>query len=369
MKWLATDLETPSVLIHYDTLKKNIENMAGFAKQYGIALRPHIKTHKMVELAKWQIREGAVGITTAKLGEAEVMAQQGINQILIAYPILGEGKLQRLKKLKEIAQVTTVIDGVEQAEILSGFAGEHQNQFDVMLEIDTGLKRCGVLPGEPAFQLYQRLQSLPGIHIQGIMTHAGHAYGAASPNEALMIGRQEGQAMVETAELFRKRGISLTEVSVGATPTVKTSGTTPGVTEIRPGNYVFNDMTQVRLGVASIEDCALRVAARIVGRPALDRFIIDAGAKSLALDQGAHGTGGVSGYGFVVGHPGLTITRLSEEHGMVHIAESTSLEVGDIIEIIPNHSCPVANLTDEVYIVKDGQIIDTWKVAARGKTS
>lgn len=369
MKWLKIDLDTPAVLIDYEKLKKNIESMSSFARQYGIALRPHIKTHKMIELAQWQMQEGAVGITAAKLGEAEVMAGQGIHDILIAYPILGESKLQRLRKLKVMAQVTTVVDGVEQAEALSRFAGEHDTQFDVLLEIDTGLKRCGVLPGEPALQLYQRIHSLPGVRLKGMMTHAGHAYGAGTPNEVLAIARQEGQSMVETAELLRQHGITVNEVSVGATPTVRVSGTISGVTEIRPGNYVFNDMTQVRLGVATHQDCALRVAARIVARPAWDRFIIDAGAKSLALDQGAHGTAGVSGYGYVVDHPELTITRLSEEHGIVQIAGSTSLVVGDIIEITPNHSCPVVNLTDEVYLVKDGQIVDTWKVAARGKTS
>lgn len=369
MKWIANDLDTPAVLIDYETLKKNIENMSSFAKQYGLALRPHIKTHKMIELAQWQIREGAVGITTAKIGEAEVMARQGINNILIAYPILGDGKLQRLKKLKEIAQVSTVVDGIEQAEALSRFAGEHHIPFDVFLEVDTGLKRCGVPPGEPVLQLYQKIVSLPGIRILGIMTHAGHAYGAATPNEVQAIARQEGLSMVETAKLFREHGIPLSEVSVGATPTVRISGTIPGVTEIRPGNYVFNDMTQVRLGVASHQDCALRIAARIVGHPAADRFIIDAGAKSLALDQGAHGTAGVSGYGYVVGHPELTITRLSEEHGMVQIAGASSLAVGDVIEIIPNHSCPVVNLTDEVHLVRDGGIAETWKIAARGKTS
>ncbi len=369
MKWLAIDLDTPAVLIDYETLSKNIDNMSLFSKQYEVALRPHIKTHKMIEIAQWQIRKGAVGITAAKLGEAEIMAQKGINNILIAYPIVGEGKLQRLKKLKETAQISTVVDGLEQAEALSRFGKEHDLQFDVLLEIDTGLKRCGVPPGEAALQLYKRVTTLPRVHIKGIMTHAGHAYGASSPTEVIEIAQQEGYSMVETAVLFQEHGISLQEVSVGATPTVRISGTIPGVSEIRPGNYVFNDMTQVRLGVASHMDCALRVAARIVGHPAADRFIIDAGAKSLALDQGAHGTAGVSGYGYIVGHPELTITRLSEEHGIVQIAEWSSLKVGDIIEIIPNHSCPVVNLTDEVYLIKDSIIAETWKVDARGRTS
>ena len=314
-----------------------------------------------------QMELGAIGITTAKLGEAEVMAQSGVTDILIAYPIVGGLKLERLKRLMSVAQITTVVDGMEQAAQLSHFAIRNRLTCEILIEIDTGLNRCGVLPGIPVMDLYREIKSLPGIVIKGIMTHAGHAYGASGLEQVQEIAKQEGQIMIETAKLLKKEGFSVDQISVGATPTVRISGRVNGVTEIRPGNYVFNDMTQVRLGVAAVEDCSLRVASRIVGKPAVDRLIIDAGAKSLALDQGAHGTKGLRGFGYIVGHPELTITRLSEEHGIVEIKGQCSLSVGDLIEIIPNHSCPVANLTDSVAVVEDGKVVDQWRVDARGK--
>ncbi|RXT04155.1 alanine racemase [Ammoniphilus sp. CFH 90114] len=367
--WVHHPIDTPAVLVHQEILQKNIHDMAVFAKTYHLALRPHIKTHKIPEIARMQLAAGAVGVTTAKLGEAEVMAAHGITDILIAYPIIGKEKLKRLEELRKIAKVMTVVDGREQALELSQYANERNLQFEVLMEMDSGLRRCGVLPGQDALALYRELAELPGIRLQGIMTHAGHAYGATGIDQVREIALQEGTIMVETAQLLREADLAAPEVSVGSTPTVRISGQVEGVTEIRPGNYVFNDLTQIRLGVATQDQCALRVATRIVSKPAEDRFIIDAGAKTFALDQGAHGTTGVSGYGRVVGHPECTIARLSEEHGIVIVQGATKLQVGDIIEIIPNHSCPVANLTNEVHVVSRGVVSAVWKVAARGKTS
>ncbi|HJV45340.1 MAG TPA: alanine racemase [Bacillota bacterium] len=366
--WLLEDIDTPAVLIDYDLLQNNIQKMASFAKKYNLRLRPHIKTHKIKEIAELQMNAGAVGITTAKLGEAEVMAELGFRDILIAYPIVGTTKLKRLHRLMKMANITTVIDGIEQAEGLNEYAKENHIEFPVLIEVDTGLRRCGVKPGTEVVELYRKTLSMPYIRVIGIMTHAGHAYGASTHEQVIEIAKQEGMEMVSTANLLQQSGYSVEEISVGSTPTVEISGTIHGVTEIRPGNYVFNDMTQVRLGVAASEDCSLRVVARIVGHPAPERFIIDAGAKTLALDQGAHGTQGVKGYGTVVGHPELTISRLSEEHGIVDISGISSLRVGDKIEIIPNHSCPVVNLTDEVVVIQKGKIRERWRVAARGRT-
>ncbi|MEW9668835.1 alanine racemase [Ammoniphilus sp. 3BR4] len=367
--WLHADIETPAVLVHESILKQNIASMAAFSKANGVDLRPHIKTHKLIPIARMQLEAGAIGITTAKLGEAEVMAEHGITDILIAYPMVGKGKLERLEKLMNRAKAVTVLDGLEQAQALSQFAVDRGIRFRVLLEIDTGLKRCGVQPFQEALGVYRELAKIPGICLNGILTHAGHAYGASGAEQVRKIAQEEGSTMVETAALLRKNGFEVSAVSVGATPTVRISGQVQGVTEIRPGNYVFNDLTQVRLGAATEEQCALRVAARVVSQPTSDRLIIDAGAKTLALDQGAHGTSGVSGFGRVIGHPEITIARLSEEHGILQVHGATSLRVGDIIEIIPNHSCPVVNLTDQVFVVSEGKIVDVWKVDARGKSS
>jgi D-serine deaminase-like pyridoxal phosphate-dependent protein len=366
--WLTHEIDTPAVMINARILKRNLNGMNTFAKNAAIHLRPHIKTHKITGLAHLQIQLGAIGITTAKLAEAEVMAQSGITDILIAYPIVGELKLERLKRLMSLSKITTVVDGVEQASQLSRFAMKNGLTCEILIEVDSGLNRCGVLPGIPVVDLFRNIASMPGLAIKGIMTHAGHAYGASGFEQVREIATQEGKVMVDTAELLQKEGFSVDQISVGATPTVRISGQVFGVTEIRPGNYVFNDMTQVRLGVADVEDCSLRVASRVVGKPTANRLIIDAGAKSLALDQGAHGTKGLGGFGYIVGHPELTITRLSEEHGMVEIKGHCSLAIGDLIEIIPNHSCPVVNLTDSVLVVEDGNVVDHWLVDARGKS-
>ncbi|WP_018130730.1 alanine racemase [Effusibacillus pohliae] len=366
--WKFGEIDTPAVLVDYEKLLANLDDMAGFARAHGVKLRPHAKTHKTAEIARLQIERGAVGITVAKIGEAEALADHGCADILIAYPLIGTPKLERLAALAERIRVAAVIDSLDGAIALSDFFAARNRQIDVYVKIDSGLRRCGRQPGEDAAELARQAARFAGIRLVGLLTHAGHAYGAPTPEILQKIGREEALSLLYTAELLRPEdGVNAREISVGSTPTVKISGTVPGVTEIRPGNYVFYDMTQVRLGVVPIERCALRVVAQVVSRPEADRIVIDAGAKTLALDRGAHGLEGVAGYGYVVGYPQAVIERLSEEHGIVRVVPDDPLRVGDYLEIIPNHACPVVNLADELIVVDRRGIRDRWKVVARGK--
>jgi D-serine deaminase-like pyridoxal phosphate-dependent protein len=352
-------METPYVLIDMGILHNNINAMAAFAASNGIKLRPHIKAHKLPEIAWMQIKAGARGITVAKLSEAEVMFAAGIKDILVAYPLIGESKLERAAELlRRGCKLSLLVDSQLGAQQISDLAAP--GGTGVLVKVDSGLGRCGLAPGPGLEEFVHWLCRLPHLNFRGLLTHAGHAYGCSSAAEVAQVGTKEGELMVEAAESLRRQGVNVAEVSIGSTPTVGWGGRVPGVTEIRPGNYVFNDATQVALGVVGRGRCSLRVIATVVSRPAADRAIIDAGAKVLALDQGAHGSGTVTGYGLME-NASWRLTRLSEEHGIV---EGTNLPaIGDIVQVIPNHACPVINLAEKVR-TSNGQ---EWKVAARGR--
>lgn len=361
------NLSTPSVVIDWDKCLLNILDMAGFARERGLKLRPHIKAHKLPALALEQIKHGAIGVTASKLSEAEVMIEAGISDILLAYPVVGRDKLEYFLKLACRCRFSTIVDNYEAACMLSEAACAKGMKIDVYIKVDTGLHRLGVKPGQPVVDLARQIIKLKGIRLRGLLTHAGHVYAARSRAEVERIGNDEGRLLVESQFLLKQSGITVEEVSVGSTPTVKIAGLVKGVTEIRPGNYVFYDAIQVGLGVVTPERCALRVIASVIGRPAPDRVVIDAGSKVLALDKGAHGTSIVNGFGMIVGHPDAVIERLSEEHGIVKWSADKPLNLGDRLEIIPNHACTAINLTDEVYLVTKDQPPKAVAVAARGK--
>lgn len=362
------ELDTPALVVDEDRLDDNIRRMAEFARQHGVALRPHVKAHKTPEIAHRQIRAGAIGITVAKLGEAEVMADAGIDDILVAYPIVGPAKVDRLLALARKVKVSTIVDSLEGATPLSEAFAASGMALDVLIKVDTGLGRCGLPPGEPVVSFAREVSRLPGLRFRGICTHAGHAYGARNDDERRRIGREEGQIMAETARLLTAAGYPPQIVSVGSTPTATISGTIPGVTEIRPGNYAFNDAIQIALGSALPSQVSLFVLCRVISHPAPDRAIIDAGSKTFGLDAGAHGTRLVSGYGRIVNKEDIVIERLSEEHGILRLppGEST-VRIGELFRVVPNHACSVVNNFDQLAVVSGGMVKDYWRVAARGK--
>ena len=357
-------LDTPLIAVDLDLLERNIAEMASLAAGYGVSLRPHSKTHKSPHIARMQLDAGAVGLTCAKLGEAEVLVDQGgVTDMLIAYPVVGEIKIQRLLQLLDRARVVVAVDTYQAAAPLSQAVSARERTLDIYLEVNTGQDRAGARAGQEAVELAVAIASLPGLRITGVMTHEGHA-GFSAPDDIATIAGNAGQALVDTAERIRGQGISLTHVSVGSTPASWFTPRVAGITEMRPGTYVFNDNSAFRHGRIGPDRCAARVVTTVVSRPAPDRAIVDAGSKALALDSSpSH-----PGHGYIIGHPGATIVRLSEEHGVIALpAGETGFEVGDRVEIIQNHICPAVNLTDELIMVRNGHVVDRWPVAARGK--
>ena len=362
------NLDTPIVVVDQGKLKRNIAEMAQFSKKAGINLRPHIKTHKTAEIALLQIETGAKGITVSKLGEAEEMFKAGIRDIFIAYQLVGEKKMQRLIELMLASDITLAVDSETGANFLKGIAGRVGRKIPILLEIDTGLNRCGIKPGADSLNFVKRIRETRELDFKGIFTHAGHAYGASSHSQVQNIGRQEGKSMIALANSLINIGVQTEVISVGSTPTAKLSGSIKGVTEIRPGNYVFYDAMQVSLGVVPVERCALSIYTTVISKPAKNRVIIDAGSKTLSLDKGAHGNENLKGYGFIKGYPHLLLSRLSEEHGIIESMEMETVpEIGTILEIIPNHACPVINLTDSLTVIDENNKTKKWKVTARGK--
>ena len=358
------ELDTPCLVVDEAILHRNIAEMAAFAASIGVVLRPHMKTHKTPEIARMQVAAGAIGATCAKVGEAAALVEAGaVDDVLLAYPVVGAPKIRRLLELMERAHVTVALDSREAGEALSRAMAAADRVLDVYVEVNTGQDRAGVRAGNDAMALALDLARLPGLRVVGVMTHEGHA--SASPPDVIeATAREAGRALVETAETIRSHGIELPHVSVGSTPTFAFTPTVPGVTEMRPGTYVFNDNNAFRHGRMGVDRCALRIAATVVSRPAPDRAVLDAGSKTLAMDASASHPG----HGYIVGHPDARLARLSEEHGVVVLPPGEpGFAVGDRHEVIPNHVCPTVNLADELLHVRDGRVVDRWRIAARGK--
>ncbi len=357
-------LDTPAVLVDLDLLEQNIAAMARFAAEQGVALRPHAKTHKSPAIAHRQLEAGAVGITVAKLDEAESMLDAGIDDIFIAYQIVGKRKIKRLLEVSQRGRVASAVDSLPAASALSEAAVRAGRALDVLIEVDTGLRRCGLPPGEPVVRFAQSLVQLPGLRLVGIFTHAGHVYGASTPRQVETIGVAEGEVMVETATMMRDVGLDVPIVSIGSTPTVRFGGRVDGVTEIRPGNYVFYDRMQVALGAATVDTCALTVLATVISRPTSARAVIDAGSKVFSSDRGAHGGAGIEGYGEVCGQAAI-VARLSEEHGVLDL-RGAELHVGDRVQVLPNHACAVVGLARRLLGVRNGVVEEVLALPSRG---
>lgn len=370
---LLPELPTPQVLVDRLRLERNILRMQEAVSAGGMRLRPHVKTHKSPWIARQQTAAGAIGITCAKLGEAEVFARAGFGDIRVAYPVqpLNAG---RIGDLLDRCRVSIVIDDAGVAADWSRELTRLGRTLDVLVKVDVGFHRCGIDPrAADAADVVARMAGLPGLRLRGLLSHAGHAYQAGSPDDILRIARDERDILCGLAGELRALGVEVGELSVGSTPSARASAALEGLTEMRCGNYVFYDRTQVGLGAAMLDDCALTVLATVVSRPARDRLILDCGSKTLTND-GARGFGAAHGFGLVLpaaraNEPdeSLTIERLSEEHATVHAAGGrTSLRPGDRVRVLPNHACVVANMVDELLLVDDEIGLRKLPVAARG---
>lgn len=350
---IARDYGTPALVIDMDRVARNIARIQAVCDKAGVTNRPHIKTHKSPLIAKMQIEAGARGITCQKLGEAEVMADAGIDDILISYNLIGDEKMARLGALQMKANVVvaadnaTVIAGLPKAAAMSG------RPLDVMVECDTGRKRAGVETPREAIDLARMIAQSEGLRFAGFMLY---------PTET---GWREAQTFYDEALAgVRVVGLEPRIVSTGGTPNLPHVGELKGATEHRFGTYIYNDRMQVAAGVAEWDDCALHVYSTVVSRAAPDRGILDAGSKALTSDPG----GGLDGYGLILEHPQARIARFAEEHGFLDLSRSnTRPNVGDVVRIVPNHACVVVNMFDEVVMVRGGEIVGTLPIAARGK--
>jgi D-serine deaminase-like pyridoxal phosphate-dependent protein len=355
-------LSTPAVVVELDVLERNVRRMAARAQEAGVRLRPHAKTHKCPEIAALQRAAGAGGLSLAKVGEAEVFVDAGFDDVFVAYPVVGEDKARRLLALSERARLAVGVDSVEGARTLAGTFRAAGRTLDVMLKVDVGYGRVGVLP-ERAAAVARAVAELPGLSLRGVFTHAGHGYLAETKDGVDAIARLEGERLVETASRVRDAGLSLDEVSVGSTPTAAVAMRVAGVTECRPGNYVFHDASQVALGTCELEDCALTILATVVSVPGPGRAVLDAGSKTLSSDPlrpKPHGHGRILGRASYV-------EKLSEEHGVIAVAEGEAFRVGERVRILPNHACVVANLHDRLVGVSQDKVEAVLQVAARGR--
>jgi D-serine deaminase-like pyridoxal phosphate-dependent protein len=350
---IAREYGTPAAVIDMDRVERNIARIQAACDAAGVANRPHIKTHKSPMLAKMQIAAGAKGITCQKLGEAEVMAEAGIDDILISYNLIGDEKMARLGALQDKANMTVAVDnsvvvgGLPQAAAISG------RPLSVVVECDTGRKRAGVETPAEAIALAREIAASKGLKFAGFMLY---------PTET---GWAEAQKFFDEALAgIREHGLDATIVSTGGSPNLKNLGKLKGATEHRPGTYIYNDRMQVAAGVAAWDDCALNIYATVVSRAGPDRGILDAGSKTLTSDTG----GGLDGHGLILEHPEAKIARFAEEHGFLDLARSNARpHVGDVVRIVPNHVCVVVNMMDEVVMVRGEEIVGVLPVAARGK--
>ena len=366
------DLPTPQVVVDHERLLGNIRRVQALADASGVALRPHAKTHKSPVIARWQIDRGAVGICCAKIAEASVFAEAGIQDIRLPYPV-NPRDAARVLALMDRAAISIIVDHLGVARGWSDTMRAAGRRLDVLVKVDVGFHRCGIDPHSPrATDFVQAVASMAGLRLRGLLSHAGHGYDATSADQLRAVAGREAEILTGLRDRAAASGIAIEELSVGATPTLRFSATQRGLTELRPGNYVYLDRTQVALGAATLSDCALTVLATVVSKPATDRIILDCGSKTLTTDP-ARGTVPTPGYGVVLTREGstidetLSIDRLSEEHATVRVTGRTTLEPGDRVRILPNHSCVVSNLVDEIRLIDGERVVDTLPVAARGK--
>ncbi len=370
---MPDDVETPAVLVDRRILQTNIDHMQDLAGRADLNLRPHVKTHKTIAIARKQMAAGASGLTASKADEAMVFIKAGLPSVTLAYPQLTARKIDRLLGAARQfgCDLRFIVDSMEGLRLLQARAAALDCRPGVFIKIDVGLRRCGCRPDDPRIlALTDRIVRAAHLDFRGLLSHAGHAYGAEDGQAAGRIAEAERQCMTALAGQLRQAGFKVPEVSVGSTPTVLAAQRFEGLTEIRPGNYVFMDQTPLRLGLITPSRIALSVLTTVVS--VNDRYaIVDAGSKTLSSDRGAHGTAGIAGYGraLVLKAPAdreklLSIAKLSEEHGFV-VPSGRSLVPGDRLQIFPNHACPVVNLTRQLY-AWNGSTVETWAVDAAG---
>ena len=360
----VSEIDTPSLVVDLDIFERNLSRVAGYAKEHGLRLRPHTKTHKSVRIGRRQLESGAAGLTVAKVSEAEVMLGAAPTDMLLAYPIVGRAKLVRLMEVARRTRVTVALDSVVAARPLSDAARAAQVEIGVLAEVDVGLGRVGVAPGEPLLHLAQALRKLPHLSFEGMAFYPGHIKDLDEPGRHALA--QLSELLLGILADFHRAGIEAAIVSGGSTPTLFRSHEIAGLNEIRPGTYVFNDINTVRSGGCALEDCAASILATVVSTAHPGQMIIDGGSKTFSSDRLLNSA--EPSFGYVVEAPGARFHKMNEEHGFVDLARAgREFGVGDRVRVIPNHICVAVNLHEQVYGLRGETVEEVWKVDGRGK--
>ncbi len=359
-----SELETPAVVVDLDAMERNLARLASYTAAHGLQLRPHTKTHKIPAIAKMQVESGCSGITVAKAGEAEVMAHAGLDNILIAYPIFGAAKLGRVAELAREKRITVAVDSEVTARALSEAAVHAGSTIHLLVEVDVGMRRCGVARPEGALELARAMAKLPGVRFAGITFYPGHIW--LAPHEQAPAIQAVAELVGATIGLLKEHGFECGIVSGGSTPSAYNSHLLPLLTEIRPGTYVFNDRNTWGVGACELADCALRVMVTVVSNAVPGRAIIDGGSKTFSMDRWFSGTR--EGHGLIAEDPQVLFETMSEEHGHLDTSKAErGPAVGDRLSVIPNHVCACVNLHDRIWYHRGGVVQGSWEVAGRGK--
>ncbi|WP_164730548.1 alanine racemase [Pelagibacterium montanilacus] len=352
---------TPRLVLDATIMDANIAAMAGAVRARGsLALRPHFKTNKMIEVARRLMDGGAVGLTCATIAELEALIAAGITDLFWAQEPVGEAKVQAAIALNRKARVAVGLDSLAAAQPLSEAASAQGVTVPYLIEIDSGMGRAG-LAADRVPALARQLDTLPGLERAGIFTHEGQLYGVADPAERARAAKAVGESMVAIAEALRGAGLDCPVVSTGSTPGGADSARVDGVTEVRPGTFVFMDANQMTIERCAEADCAVSVLATVMSRPRPGAAIIDAGLKAMSSDRAISG----SGFGRIKGHPGIAFGTAYEEHGLLTGADVDRLSVGDQVEIIPNHVCGAVNMWSRALVRQNGAIVDEWSIVGR----
>ena len=361
----VADIDTPALLVDLEPMERNLRRAADYAGKHGLRLRPHTKTHKSPRIGRRQLDLGAAGLTVAKVGEAEVMLDAAPADLLVAYPVIGRAKLELLMTVARRARVTVALDSMAAAQQLSEAAQAAGVQVGVLAETDVGLGRVGVSPGAELLDLARGIERLASLSFEGIAFYPGHIKdnGAAGREALVALGGLIQSILGD----FWRAGIQARIVSGGSTPSLYHSHELPGLNEIRPGTYVYNDWNTVASGACTPDECAATLLVTVVSTARPGQIIVDGGSKTFSSDR-LTGCGAESTFGHVVEAPEALFHKMNEEHGYVDVSEcGRKYEIGERLRIIPNHICVAVNLHARVYGIRDGEVEEVWEVAGRGK--
>ncbi|MDR3718749.1 MAG: alanine racemase [Bryobacteraceae bacterium] len=357
------ELDTPALVIDVDSMERNLQRTASYAREHGLRLRPHTKTHKIPALGRRQIELGAAGLSVAKTTEGEVMLASGTPDLLLAYPVLGEAKLARLIQLARQVEVTVALDDLTVAQAIGGAAARAGVEIGILVEADLGLHRMGVAPGPELLTLIQAIGRLPGLRWRGVAFYPGHIKSHAAESQPAL-DRLRAQ-VPELIDGLSRAGAEPEIVSGGSTPLLWDSHTIPGLNEIRPGTYIFNDRNTLLSGACNRADCAATIVCTVVSVQG-DRMMIDGGSKTFSSDRSS--ADGDALFGEIEGDAGARFHKMNEEHGYVDLSRAErSYRPGDRVRVLMNHVCTAMNLHERVWAVRGDEVFDAWTVAGRGK--